>query len=55
MSSTLTNRAHLRKLINRPNYFCECFQDKVIQINKGYNDPKALGQMIDNALSKRTG
>lgn len=39
MSSTLTNRAHLRKLINRPNYFCECFQDKVIQINKGYNDP----------------
>lgn len=39
MSSTLTNRTQLRKLINKSGYFCECFQDKVIQNKRGYNDP----------------
>ena len=39
MSSTLTNRTQLRKLINHSGYFCECFQDKVIRVKQGYNDP----------------
>jgi hypothetical protein len=39
MSSTSTNRAQLRKLINHSGYFCKCFQDKVIRAKQAYNDP----------------
>lgn len=48
MSSISSNNANIRKLLeyNRkfplggnPDYFCECFQDKVLRVKQGFNDP----------------
>ena len=48
MSSISSNNANIRKILEYntryplggyPDYFCECFQDKVIRVKQGYNDP----------------
>ncbi len=68
MSSTLTNRAHLRKLIEynsiislgkQSDYFCQCFQDKVNRAKQGYNDPTEpnairVSHLITSSLGGRT-
>ena len=42
-----------------PDYFCECFQDKVNRMKQGYNDPmqtnsERVSQVTTNTLGGRT-
>ena len=48
MSSISSNNANIRKILEYntryplggyPDYFCECFQDKVLRVKQGFNDP----------------
>ena len=42
-----------------PDYFCQCFQDKVNRMKQGYNDPmqtnsERVSQLTTNSLGGRT-
>ena len=42
-----------------PDYFCECFKDKVNRMKQGYNDPmqtnsERISQLTTNSLGGRT-
>ncbi len=64
MSSRLSNKSHLRKLIERfgQNYLgkeCDflnnCFQDKVINVKQAYNDPTQSNYIrVSNVLNRST-